>query len=269
MVEIKLGELTEGIRVSRPSPARASRWSTAASSWWSPGWLEVRTRWRRGRRTRELDRWCRNLPVVRPKGGWRRRRPRVSTTCSFRCEIRRFQGFSGCGEGTEEYWGRREGRGYSTKLITEEIRRRVLCFPVSNLTEMVAARVLDPEGDGRGGYGVFTEGFKRARGLLEGEWLPAIYVNREGEEISGRRTTVLTSGSRLQGERGERWAGWAGSGGCWAVAWLGPGCSPVTGFLYFFCSVTFFYFLFSISFIDFAYCIQIKPNQFLIFSKFK
>jgi hypothetical protein len=41
--------------------------------------------------------------------------------------------------------------------------------PASNFTEMVAALVLDPEGDGRGGYGIFTEGFKRGRELLEGE----------------------------------------------------------------------------------------------------
>jgi hypothetical protein len=41
--------------------------------------------------------------------------------------------------------------------------------PASNFTEMVVALVLDPEGDGRGGYGFFTEGFKRARELLEGE----------------------------------------------------------------------------------------------------
>jgi hypothetical protein len=34
---------------------------------------------------------------------------------------------------------------------------------------MVAALVRGPEGDGRGGYGIFTEGFKRARELLEGE----------------------------------------------------------------------------------------------------
>jgi hypothetical protein len=34
---------------------------------------------------------------------------------------------------------------------------------------MVAGLVRNPKGYGRGGYGVFTEGFKRARELLEGE----------------------------------------------------------------------------------------------------
>jgi hypothetical protein len=33
----------------------------------------------------------------------------------------------------------------------------------------VATPVRIPEGEKRGGYGVFTEGFKRARELLEGE----------------------------------------------------------------------------------------------------
>jgi hypothetical protein len=72
-------------------------------------------------------------------------------------------------------WGERRKRGqrrvagYSTAPITDEIRQRVLYSPASNFPEMVAGLVRNPKGYGRGGYGVFTEGFKRARELLEGE----------------------------------------------------------------------------------------------------
>jgi hypothetical protein len=41
--------------------------------------------------------------------------------------------------------------------------------PASDFTETAAALVRDPEGEKRGSYGVFTEGFNRARELLVGE----------------------------------------------------------------------------------------------------
>jgi hypothetical protein len=40
--------------------------------------------------------------------------------------------------------------------------------PASNFTEMEAGLVWNPKGYGRGGYGFFTEGFKRARELPVG-----------------------------------------------------------------------------------------------------
>jgi hypothetical protein len=60
--------------------------------------------------------------------------------------------------------------------------------------------------------------------------------------------------------------GWVGSGGCWAVAWLGPGCGPV-GLSPFFFVLNLFLFLFSISSITFAFATQMTSNQLCKVSK--
>jgi hypothetical protein len=61
-----------------------------------PEAMETETRCGRVRRTREFDQRRHTLPVAMLEGGWRRRRPRVSSTCSFRCELEQGKDMSGC-----------------------------------------------------------------------------------------------------------------------------------------------------------------------------
>jgi hypothetical protein len=90
-------------------------------------------------------------------------------TSSFYCSFGPRKCVSGCAKARGREKKPRGKCGDSPPCRYDGFQWRKSKAPSSNFTEMVAVLVLDPEGDGRGGYGVFTEGFKRARELLEGE----------------------------------------------------------------------------------------------------